>query len=488
AISRWADPLAEFAYDDWAGPFRERIERTYLLALQGRAAAAIGAGRPAEAIAFAERAAARARLHEPSHLLLVKAKAAAGDAAGALTAFDDFRRLLADELGIDPSVEAFEVQQWVLRGARPVDARASPGAVTQPHTLPFVGRRHELEGILALLARHPSSIVLITGAAGSGKSRLLAEVGQRLDGPVLSARAYLPEMDEAWALGRSLLRQVLEIDPQAAVRLPGRTAAALADVVPELGDTAPVATADAETLRALALEGAGRLLRGIPGATVVADDLQWADATSLRLLWRLIRDGGGPSLLLAFRPGPEMDAFTDSLRDHAPGSVVHRVEVSELPAEGIEELVGDDALAGLIADATDRMPFAVSELLWDLLDRRLIVLVRDGRWTPARAGSLETATTIARAGRRRTIVQRLEQQAVLGRKLVGLLHLLARETPSRVLARILDADEMGVIGELETLARSRLVEPGPRGWALAHELVGESFDFGVDPADRTSLH
>lgn len=57
-------------------------------------------------------------LREVGNLLLVTALAQSGDQVGALQAFDRYRVRIRDELGLDPSSEAFEVQSKILRGVR----------------------------------------------------------------------------------------------------------------------------------------------------------------------------------------------------------------------------------------------------------------------------------------------------------------------------------------------------------------------------------
>ena len=177
-------------------------------------------------------------------------------------------------------------------------------AVVAFEPLDFVGRQREMEEMLAALAA--PGVVLVSGVAGMGKSRLLAEVMARRSGPVIVTRAFLPERDEPWALARSLLGEVAHRHPDVAAVLPARAAAALADVVPELaelypGDGGPL---DPESRRALALEGGVRLLGSVAarGVCVAVDDVQWADPTSLRLLDRFIRRVPELSLALAYRP------------------------------------------------------------------------------------------------------------------------------------------------------------------------------------------
>ena len=117
ALQIWGgEPLAEDAYDDWAQDCRNRLLRAHLHALEGGAACALEVGEPGDAVVWAEQAAAREPLRERAHALLAEALATSGDTAGALAVYEDFRRRLAKDLGLDPSAQAQELQGRILRG------------------------------------------------------------------------------------------------------------------------------------------------------------------------------------------------------------------------------------------------------------------------------------------------------------------------------------------------------------------------------------
>ncbi|MFI6097079.1 BTAD domain-containing putative transcriptional regulator [Lentzea sp. NPDC051213] len=83
-----------------------------------------------------------------------------GRQAEALQAFEDARRMLADELGTDPSAELRAVHLQILRGQT---HRELPAQITT-----FVGRQDELRRIASLTSR----LVTLTGPGGAGKTRL----------------------------------------------------------------------------------------------------------------------------------------------------------------------------------------------------------------------------------------------------------------------------------------------------------------------------
>ncbi len=333
--------------------------------------------------------------------------------------------------------------------------------------LEFVGRQRELGAVLDALAG--PGVVLVSGVAGMGKSRLLAEVMARRPGPVIFVRAFLPERDEAWALARSLLREAAGSDPEALAVVPVRAAAALADVVPELahlipGDAGPL---DPESRRALALEGGVRLLAAVTasGMPLVVDDLQWADPTSLRLLGLLTRRVPELSLLLAYRPeeaGP--DSAVTSLVDELSrsGAVCSSMSLEPLSQQALGDLLGDDPLAGTIATETDGTPLAVTEVLRAMTTRGVFEVHPAHRWRPVDPGAdVEgIAREVSRSGQRRAIQTRAAGETPHRREILALLALLGRQIPARLLALATEAEEADVVDDLEVAGSLRAGSPG----------------------------
>lgn len=196
---------AEEAYRDalalWRGPALADVERLrqhpVRLALAMRRAQAVlayagaAAAHPEDAAVQLRALTAEEPLNESAHARLMLALAASGRQAAALGVFDEVRRRLADELGIEPGPELREAQRQVLR--QDFGAPEQPASV--PAQLPadvhgFRGRTAQLGELDALLRRGEADtgarIAVLSGTAGVGKTALAVRWAQR-------ARAEFPD-------------------------------------------------------------------------------------------------------------------------------------------------------------------------------------------------------------------------------------------------------------------------------------------------------
>ena len=205
ALALWrGEPLAEFAGEPWAVPALARLTETHDLAAEDRVAAWLALGRPAEAATELESMVAARPLRERRWEQLILATYRCGRQADALRAYQRCRAVLADELGLEPGPELRRLEAAVLAQdpalewqppAQPAPARP-PQAPAVLSNLPaqlaaFVGRDRELAEVRALV--RSGRLVTLTGAGGSGKTRLSLQVAaQVLDG--YSDGAWLVEL------------------------------------------------------------------------------------------------------------------------------------------------------------------------------------------------------------------------------------------------------------------------------------------------------
>ena len=194
ALRLWRGPcLVNLSGYRFADAARVRYEELRLEALELRADAALAQGRHAELISDLERVLGEHPLRERAWSQLMLALYRSGRQADALAAYHRARRVLTDELGLEPGPELRDLEQRILHQeptlAPPAVGPAAP-ATSRPqltpmarHNLPaqltrFIGRTAELGRLSELLAE--ARLVTLTGAGGSGKTRLAVEVARRL--------------------------------------------------------------------------------------------------------------------------------------------------------------------------------------------------------------------------------------------------------------------------------------------------------------------
>jgi predicted ATPase/DNA-binding SARP family transcriptional activator len=174
------EPLADFRYADFAMGERARIEEIRLLAMEARMEADLALGRAPDVVGELEALCGEYPLRERFWALRMIALYRSGRQGEALRAYADARRLLIDELGIEPGPELQNLEAMVLAqdpglggGPGPVvgDSRHM-GNLPAPLTR-FVGRLDELARIELLLG--DSRLVTLVGAGGAGKSRLAVQ-------------------------------------------------------------------------------------------------------------------------------------------------------------------------------------------------------------------------------------------------------------------------------------------------------------------------
>lgn len=182
ALGLWrGQAYGDFAYEDFACNEAERLGELRLAAVEDRIDAELQLGQhgalTAELRSLANAHPLRERLQAQAMLALYRS----GHQADALDVYSTVRRKLVDELGLEPGSELRELQQRILQQDPTLDA--SPMAEEKAAALPappnaLLGRGRELEELRALLRRDDVRLVVLTGAGGSGKTRLALEAAR----------------------------------------------------------------------------------------------------------------------------------------------------------------------------------------------------------------------------------------------------------------------------------------------------------------------
>jgi len=199
ALRMWRGPaLADVADAPFAAATIARLSELRLAAAEDRIDADLALGKGAELVPEVEELAGEHPLRERLRGQLMRALYAAGRQADALGVFEDTRKLLAAQLGVDPSPALSDVHLAILRAELPRSPAPVPApAAARRHTnLPaqltsFVGRDEDLERVASRLLAE-SRLVTLTGPGGAGKTRLAVETGARVADELADGVWFVP--------------------------------------------------------------------------------------------------------------------------------------------------------------------------------------------------------------------------------------------------------------------------------------------------------
>jgi DNA-binding SARP family transcriptional activator len=207
-------PLADVPSSELVVTEAGRLEESRMVALGLRIEAEIECGDAAGVVGELLRLTAGHPLREELWALLMRALRAAGRQAEALEAYERARKVIGDELGVDPGPGLRQLHQEILEadarpasravqpagpvvspepGQAPQIAMASSQAPVVPSQLPadipdFTGRAEQVEYLCDLFSDVPEGdagtgavvVSLVAGAGGLGKTTLAVHVAHRL--------------------------------------------------------------------------------------------------------------------------------------------------------------------------------------------------------------------------------------------------------------------------------------------------------------------
>jgi predicted ATPase/DNA-binding SARP family transcriptional activator len=367
ALALWRGPaLQGLTETQWFSSEARRIEALHVDALEEQFEVALALGEHRELEPALRSALADNPFRERLWAQLMLSLYRGGRQADALEAFQEARRVLSDELGLEPGPDLRRLQEAILAhdpaiAAVPVDRRRR-GNLPAPSTS-FVGRDEELGQVAASVGEH--RLVTLTGPPGVGKSRLAVETARSLEHEFPDG-IWLVEFsrtDDAADAVR-LLANVLEV----------RGSDPLARVVARLRDARALLVLDAcEHVLEEAPRVASTLLAGCPGVHILATSRE------------ALRVGGEVRIPVAPLGGAAVDLFLERARAARPGFAADEETVA-LAAEVVRRVDGLPLAIELAAARTNVLGLA--EIV-SILERREALLHEGPAADPGRTALRE---------------------------------------------------------------------------------------------------
>jgi DNA-binding SARP family transcriptional activator len=220
ALSLWRGPaLADFAYESFAQAPIARLEEIRLAAIELRIDADLALGRHDELVGELEGFVAEHPLRERLRRYLMTALYRSGRQAEALDAYQDARRALVDELGIDPSPALQELERAILRQdpSLAVEAPARVREVAERSILVAITHETHVEALLALaepLVRHAPRVLILARLVPDAADLQSASAWLEERRSALEARGVVARATSftSTAPGEELARLATELD------------------------------------------------------------------------------------------------------------------------------------------------------------------------------------------------------------------------------------------------------------------------------------
>ena len=454
-------------------------------------------------------AAARAAAHvvaldpaqEAVHRALMRLHAEHGRRAAALRQYQVCVDALRRELGTEPEPETTELYLEILRSSAPAGAAtaAGPDEPARPAgEIPLIGRDAELVAVRRALDEACGGrgrLVVISGEAGIGKTRLLAELRAEAvtrDARVLPGLCHQTEQVLPLRPVIECLRAGgLAADAALLAQLSPAIQTDLARLLPELADPteAPAAGASAhltwlfEALLALIDRAAAR-----EPIVLMLDDVHWADEMTARWLAFAGRRLPGLRALVAvtMRDEEVEDAPTLAM---ALGELAGAPGVLRLGLEPLSEQGTRDLVAAL-SRARERAGRAVSTQpgVWRISDGNPFVIVEAVREILERGG----AALIEEGGVPRRVrelievrLQRLDEPI---RQVMTVAAVAGQPVALDLLSRAAGMGERETALAVEQLVRRRILHDVEERLDFSHDRIRQTAYQAVLPARRRALH
>ncbi|GAB4485539.1 MAG: hypothetical protein OHK0031_09630 [Anaerolineales bacterium] len=504
ALALYSGDFLQDFYDEWCQNESERLRALYLSGLDRLTRELQAAGRIEEALPFAAAWVKAEPLDENAHCRQISLYALKGERSHALGLYQTLTEMLKRELGVSPMPETValwrKIQNGELPGLPPDSARAQmrrPERAPAPPAesasrWPLVGREAELnllEESYQQAGRGQGQILLISGEAGIGKTRLIQEfLARHPESAVMQSACYELEAITPFAA----LRRALEENPALRALLnlqsfsPSETRLLLTlapglSLFPSPAETpaaseAPLAEAWLEALSLISRAQSGKTL------CLVLDDLHWGDASTWEGLAAFARRPKRPPLFilglcrLEELPG-EQRAILRILENnrqtqHLRLPRLAASQASQLVKILLPERADDFSLVERLTQDTAGNPFFIIETVRAL--RESGMRLQPERLPP----SIQ-----------RVIESRLERLPAASREALSVLAALGRAFSLTLMEEICQMDSEACVTCLEEwLARGLLEENSAGDYDFRHDQIRQAAYASLSQARRQLLH
>ena len=495
AVELYRGDLLPSCYDDWIDASRQRLRQTFKQALMRLMQLLEDERDYPAAIRVAQRLIRHDPLHEVTYRRLMRLHALMGDRASALRTYHQCSTVLEQELDVEPSPSTREIYERLVRLDRTsIVPSTPPGRAGAASTL--VGRRDawwELRDAWRTAAGGKPHLVLISGEAGIGKTRLAEELVQWVSRQGIStatARCYATESELAYAPVAAWLR-ALTLPRLDAVWL-SEIARILPELLAERPDLPPPGPLTEAWERRRFFEALARAVLGTDRPLLLLiDALQWCSRGTIEWLQYLLRfDPQAPLLVIGtYRSeevgnGHPLTVLLHQLRQDEQLTEIDlppltRAETATLASNVARRDLGPDLVNCLYAETEGNPLFIVETVRAGLPDQ-----VRESP-----AGGYVCVPRPLPSRMKDALNARLDQLSPSARSLAELAATIGRDFTFDVLAEAANESEGRLVRALDELWQHRIIrEQGEVAYDFSHDKLREMAYAGLSEARRRMLH
>jgi DNA-binding SARP family transcriptional activator len=502
AIDLYRHDLLPGCYDDWIIPERTRLRRAFLQAAEQQAGFLQQSGSYQEAIQQYQRLSEAEPLQERYYRRLMQLNSQAGDKAAALRVYYRCVSVLRRELDVTPG----EATQTAYRQLLALDTPLTHPLPNTPSATNLVGRSVVWEQLRLTwqaieAGSQPPRLILLSGEAGIGKTRLAEELtdwARRQEATTAVAACYAAESQLAfgpvvgWLNGFDLTHLAHVWRDELARLLPQLTTP---------GTPSPALSSGGESWQK------GRFYEALAQAVfgqkqpicLRLEDIQWCDTETLAWLSYLLRAGTGHRLLLVatWRQEEMSEPFQEALLRWRQQDYLLEIDLPRLNAAETAELAAalleqpiPDKLATTLYSQTEGNPLFIVETIRSSLGSQtasgetalnalLDSLTPDSGPTPARLPPKIQAV----------LRSRLAQLSAETRRLLDVAAVIGRSFTTDILWRASGVSEDEMVTAVDEMWRRQIVRDREAGeYDFSHNKLRQVAYDTLSPARRRWLH
>ncbi len=505
ALALYRGDFMQDFYDEWCQNESERLRAVYLTNLDRLTRELQTSGQAEQALPYAALWVKAEPLDENAHRRLIALYALKGERSHALNLYQTLVETLKTELGVSPMPETVELWRKIQSGEAPgLQPEPAPAPIRRPERAPalpaepssrwpLVGREAELsqlEESYQRAGRGEGQILLISGEAGIGKTRLVQEfLARHPEIALMQSACYELEAMTPFAA----LRRAFETSPSLRALLNLQTfsppetqrlltlAPELTQVFPRLaeisgGNDEPPAEAWADALTSISRALPGKIL------CLILDDLHWGDTSTWEALAALARRPNRPPILfiglcrLEELPGERRASLRILENDRQAQQLcltrLAALQANQLVRILLPERADDFSLVERLAQDTAGNPFFIIETVRAL--RESGMRLQPERLPP----SIQ-----------RVVESRLERLPDASREALTAVAALGRAFSLALMEEICKLESETCVAFLEEwLTRGLVEETSASGYDFRHDQIRQAAYSSLSQARRQLLH